>query len=433
MRQALAGWQSIRRPAVPARAGPCHRATLGRALILGALWLICLLPLQSQAKEEYLLRQSTYEALSAAQQLMDKQQYSAALKKLRALQKQVQGEGQPYEQAVIWQTLGYLFSATGDYSKAIEAVQKSLALKALPAKVSQDLHYMLAQLYITTQQYAKGVQFLESWLETVQSPSAQAYVLLANAYYQLERYREVIPPIQAALDLAKEPQEAWYRLALAAHLQLKRYPQAARILETLIGLFPQKAQYWKRLAAVYRQLDKKRRALAVKALAKRMDFLEGEALIHLANLYRYLQIPYRAAHILQQALEAGAIEASAQNWKRAAYAWRAAREWKNAVKAFRQAGKRSQSGQFALYRAQLLIRHLRWDKAIAALQQALRQGGLEDAGRVRFLLGQAYFEQDRLAEAIHALAQIEPSSDYHEQATRWLQHLQAVQKRKAAG
>lgn len=435
MMSILAGWRVIRRPGISVQEERINSARLFRSLALGALWLIGgLLPPHSQAKEEqYLLRQSTYEALSAAQELMDKQKYVAALKKLRELQEQVQGEDKPYEQAVILQILGYLYSATEAYPKAIEAAQKSLSLDALPAEVSQDLHYMLAQLYMITEHYAKGIEFLETWFDKAKAPPAEAYVLLANAYYQLERYREVIPPIVTAIDLAKDPPEAWYQLQLAANLELKRYPQAARVLATLINLFPQKEQHWKQLAAVYMQLDEKRRALAVQALSDLMGHLEGKGLIYLSNLYRYLHIPYKAAQILQQALDAGAIEATTQNWKRTAYAWSAAREWKNAMEAFSEAGKLNQTGEFDLYRAQLLIRHLRWEEAIAALRQALRKGGLDNAGQVRFLLGQVHYEQGRLADAISALERIQRSSEYGEQASRWLKHLKAIQQRNASG
>lgn len=426
-------WRALWSQRITAQKRPARTARHFSSVITGGLLLFCgLLSIPGQADEKYLLAQSTYKALSAIHDLMDKQKYTSALKKLRELQQEVQGEDKPYEHAVILQTVGYLYSSTEDYPKAIKALRKSLSLNALPAKVSQDLHYMLAQLYMSTEQYAVGVKFLETWFKQAKAPPAQAYVLLANAYYQLGRYPEIISPVVTAIDLAKKPPESWYQLHLAANLELKRYPQAAQVLETLISLLPEKEQYWKQLAAVYLQLKEEHQALAVQALLARMGHLEGKGLVYLSDLYRYLSIPYKAGQILQRALNAGTVEASIENWERTANAWSAAHEWEKSVEAFDKAGKLSQKGKFDLYRAQILIGHQRWDEAIAALHQALHKDGLEDAGQARFLLGQACYEQGRLTDAIKALKLAQRSPKYDKPASRWLKHLRTLQQQTAA-
>lgn len=336
---------------------------LAKALLLGGG-----LSANAQAAEQYLLTPSTYKSLSAVHKLMDKQQYTSALKQLTALQDEVNGK--TYEQAVVLQTLGYVYSSLEKYTKAIQAFKASLALDALPAQVTHNLRYSLAQLYMVTEQYEKAIQFLEAWFKTAESPPAEAHVLAASAYYHLGRYSQAIPHIMAAIELAKAPQEAWYQLHFAARLELKQYPQAAQVLETLISHFPEKEQYWKQLGAVYLEMNKEHRALAVEALVARMEPLEGKRLIQLSNLYRYLHIPYKAAQVLQQGLRDKTIQIDSKHWESLGNAWLAAREWERAVAAFKEAGRLGQDGKMALRRGQVLIELQDWKQAEEALAQA---------------------------------------------------------------
>ncbi|ADJ29281.1 tetratricopeptide repeat protein [Nitrosococcus watsonii] len=399
---------------------------LAKVLLLGGG-----LSLNAQAAEQYLLTPATYESLSAVHKLMDKQQYVSALQQLTALQDKVNGKA--YEQAMVLQTLGYVYSSLEKYPKAIQAFKASLALDALPARVAHDLRYSLAQLYMVTEQYGKALQFLEAWFKAAESPPAEAHVLAASAYYHLKQYAEVIPHIEAAIELAKAPQEDWYQLHLAARLELKQYSQAAQVLETLISYFPKKEQYWKQLGAVYMEMNKEHRALAVEALVARMESLDSKSLIHLANLYRYLHIPYKAAQVLQQGLKDEIIQTSSKHWESLGNAWLAAREWERAAVAFKEAGRLRQDGKMAFRRGQVFIELQDWEQAEEAFGQALRKGGLDDPGQVRFFLGQARYEQGRLADAIQTLKLIQASSAYSKQAAQWLKHLQVVRKQGADG
>lgn len=403
-------------------------------LVGSAIGITLLLCSAAQAAAPYLLSPSTYEALTAVHKLMDQQQYRQAMEKLTVLQKRVEGSGKQkaYEEAMVLQTLGYVYSSVGDHSRAIQAFSASLALDALPAEVARDLRYSLAQLYIATEQYGEGIKFLEGWLKEAQAPPPESHLLAANAYYHLEQYAKVIPPIMAAIELAEEPQESWYQLHLAARLELKQYSQATQVLETLIELQPENERYWKQLAAVYSEIKEDKRALAVQALAEKMGHLEGQALINLSDFYRYLDIPYKGGQILQQALDTGAIESTTQNWERLANTWIAAREWEKGIKALSKAGRVSQKGKADLRRAQLFMELQRWDEASAALQQALRKGGL-DKGQAQFLLGQVRYEQGQLAEAIQALEVAQRSPEYAKRATQWIKHLQLLQKQKVSG
>ncbi|MGR6034979.1 MAG: tetratricopeptide repeat protein [Candidatus Nitrosoglobus sp.] len=403
---------------------------LGNALLLGGI-----LAANATAADQYLLTPSTYKTLSAVHKLLDKQQYALALKQLKTLQERVKGasRSKAYEQAVVLQTLGYAYSSMDDYSKAIQAFEASLDLEALPAQVIHDVRYSLAQIYMATEQYAKAAKSLEVWFKGAKAPPAEAHILAASAYYYLKQYTQAIPHIMAAIDLAKEPQESWYQLHLAVRLALKQYHHAAQVLEILISQFPEKEQYWTQLAAVYLEMSKEHQALAVQALTAHMRQLGGKELLRLADFYHYLNIPYKAAQVLQQGLRANTIKVSAKNWEHLANAWLAAREWKKAANAFSEAGRLRHDGKMDLRRGQIFIELQQWEQAGKAFEQALRKGGLDDPGQVRLFLGQVRYEQGRFADAVRALELARKSPNCSKQAMQWLKHLQMVQKQRIAG
>ncbi|BAW79683.1 hypothetical conserved protein [Candidatus Nitrosoglobus terrae] len=397
-------------------------------LILGGA-----LAVNAKASDQYLLTPSTYKTLSAVHELLDKQQYVSAIVQLKALQERVKGTSKTkiYEQAVVLQNSGYVYASMEDYPKAIQAFEASLNLNSLPAQVIRDVRYSLAQLYMATEQYAKAARLLEVWLKEVETPRAEAHVLAASAYYYLEQYNQTVPHIIAAIDLAKDPQESWYQLHLAARLELKQYNDAAQVLGTLIGLFPEKEQYWQQLATIYMEMSKEQQALAVQALTAHVKQLKDKELIRLADFYRYLDVPYKAAQILDQGLKAHTIEVSAKNWENLANAWLSAREWKKAADAFSESGKLRKDGTMDIRRGQLFIQLQQWDKAGAAFEQALSKGGLDDLAQARLLLGQIRYEQGRFTDAVKALELAKESPNYSKQAAQWLKHLQMVQKQKA--
>ncbi|MDO7667434.1 MAG: tetratricopeptide repeat protein, partial [Pseudomonadota bacterium] len=237
-------------------------------LKLPLLVILLLMASATMAKQDsqYLLTEKTYKALSAAQTLMEADKFSAAETQLKSLLDKT--ESSSYERAVVQQTLGYLYSSLEDYTKASSLFQQALDSNALPEKVSNDLLYNLAQLYLADQQYNKGIVMLEKWLKAEASPPNSAHVLLASAYYRVKNYKKTVEHINVAIKNDKSVKETWYQVLLAAHLELKQYKSAISVLETLITLYPYQTSYWSQLSALYLQQNKEFTAMAVKMLAQ---------------------------------------------------------------------------------------------------------------------------------------------------------------------
>jgi len=352
---------------------------------------------QAEEESQYLLTESTYKALNNAQELMAKDKLNEAEAKLKSLlNKDSNGA---YDKAIIQQTLGYLYSSREAYGQASRYFKLALDSGALPEKVSHDLRYNLAQLLLAESKFKAGITLLEQWMKKEPSPATSAYVLLASANYQVNNYQKTINAIQVAIKRDKKAQESWYQMLLSAHLELKQYKSAIKVLEKLIPSYPYKKVYWSQLSSLYLQQNKEFTALAVKMLMQRLDLGDGKTLINMADMYRYLRIPYKSAKLLDQAMSDGVISTNYKNLTRLAESWLAARENDKAAAVLQKIIKLDDSGESDLKYARVLFQMESWKQSIPALQQSLTKLQGKKVGAARLLLGMTHYHLGHLSKA----------------------------------
>ncbi len=386
------------------------------------LVLSCLIWPFSLMADEYLLTEKTYTALSAAQEKMEQQQYRQAEADLKKLVAETAAGS--YERAVVLQTLGYLYSETEQYKLAAEQFGQALALEALPEDVTHNLRYNLAQLLIGDGQYQKGIELLNTWLATEPQAKSSAYVLLATAHYQINQFTKAVEAIRVAIQRDNAPQENWYRLQLAAHMEMQQYNQAINVLEVLIERFPINKTYWDQLAALYAQQEKRLTSLAVQMLAKRLDLGNSDTVLRLANMYRFLNIPYKSAQLLQKSMNDGVIESNFANLEKLADSWLAARENEEAAQTLARMQPMDSSGETDLKLARVLISTEQWSQAAAPLQQSLEKLPEDKRGQAWMLSGMVNYHLGNIEASEQHLSRALAFSDVRNQASQWLRHLQ---------
>lgn len=371
--------------------------------------------IESTGKFAYTRLEKAQKALSAGKA----SEALGALDELKARQDQLS----EYEQAMMWQTYAYAYSAQERYAQAAEAFEKCLASDALPPQSVIDGRYNLAQLYLVQEKYAKAIDNFEIWFKAAENPSADAHYMMAAAYAQAERPREALPHAKNAVAKADSPKESWLQLLLSLHFQLGELRDAAGVLEKLIVAFPKKT-YWMQLAAAYSQVDDKKRALATLELAERQGFLTGENEVrNLIQLYLANDIPYRAALQLERAIADGRVPNDARNQELLANTWLLARERERAIAPLERAAELSDDGNLYARVGQVYAADERWDLARAALAKALAKGGLRDAGNVHLLLGIANASESRSQEARRAFSAASKYDSSARSAAQWLEHL----------
>lgn len=384
------------------------------------LSLLLLSPVQAQ-DDEYLLTEKTYRSLSKAQELMEAEQYTQAGRQLNELLGQT--DAGSYDRAVVQQTIGYLYSEQDQYDRAAEAFQQALDADALPEDVTHNLRYNLAQLLIADGQYSQGIKLMEDWLANERQPENSVYVLLATAYYRVENYSKVVEHIRTAIQKDRDPKEDWYRLQLSAHMSLKQYKSAINVLETLITRYPHRKIYWDQLSALYLQQEKEFTSLAVRMLADRLDLGDAETLVNLADMYRYLRVPYKSGKLLERAMNDGVIPADFKHLEKLADSWLAAREDELAAQTLNRMLAKDSSGESHLKLAQVYISTEDWQKVIDTLTPVVEQLKGNEKGRAQLLLGTSYFHLDQLEQAKSAFSRAMAFKNQSSQAGQWLRHI----------
>jgi tetratricopeptide (TPR) repeat protein len=368
------------------------------------------------------LSEPTYRRLERITTMISKNEYAEAEAKLAELN---EGSRSDYEKAIILQTLGFVYASTKREMQAIKAFEQALATKALPQPVHENMMFNVAQLYIADDKWDQGMQKLEAYLAETCNPNPDAHMLLASAHAEKKRWRESLKQVDLALVKAKAPKESWLQLKLALHYELKEMPRCAEVLVHLVALNPIKEDYWKQLSGMLFEIRKDPEALAVLALAERRGYVNEEREYrNLSNLYMHMQIPLKAATILERGLTQKQVEGTEKNYETLANAWLMAREYEKAEAAMSKAAAASDKGELYKRLGQIQMENDNWKAALASLQKAQKKGGLKDPGETAFLVGVAavQLKQWKTAEAALRVAM------QHEKTARiaaeWLNHLQ---------
>jgi tetratricopeptide (TPR) repeat protein len=330
----------------------------------------------------------------------------------------------PHERAQAHRMFGYAFYGKQDNAKAIEHLQLALAEDGLAPADQSDVLFQIAQIQAVERRWQDVIATLETWFQKVERPNSVGYYLMAVAYYQLEDLDAALLPAKKAVQIAKKPQQQWLQLLLALYLTRKDYAAAAPVLVDLLSLYPNvDKSYWLQLYAVYGALEQNERALGVLELAHRKGLLTQDTdLQRLVELTLFMEIPHRAAQILETELQAKRIDEDAEALELLSTSWIMAREAPKAEEALARAAELSPHGNLYVRLAQVHLVQEEWELAAAALRKALDKGGLAP-GSAELLLGITYYSDHKLREARTWFARAQQSGETREQARTWLEHV----------
>lgn len=383
-------------------------------------------PAKKQRKATGTLSESAYRQLERIHELIAKDRNTEAMERLGAM---MERSGNDYEKAIVYQTAAFVHVSQNNYKAAIKAFETAVQLDALPQQPYEQMMFNLAQLYFQDNQTEKAAALLERYFaEATIAPPADAHILLASVYADRKRYRDALPQVDQAIAMAKEPKESWLQLKLALHYELKQFPQCAEVLVQLVQLAPQKEDYWKQLSSVFFEIKRDRESLAVLALAERQGYLDTEGEIrNLANVYLLLEIPYKAAAILQQGLDRKVLKADEKTLSLLGDAWTMAREYDKAEPVLKRAASVADKGDIYFRLGQIYIEDERWKPALEMLEKAQAKGGLKKPGEAAFLEGVAAFNAGNRARAVDALLRAMNHDDSRNNAAQWLGHVRSLE------
>lgn len=331
-----------------------------------------------------------------------------------------------YEEAIVYQTYGFVYAQQGDYGRAIEAFERCLALDALPNIANQGMLYSLAGLYFSEERYQKAIDTMRAWFGFAEEPvRADAYMLVGSSYARLEQLDRALPYVQEANERAQSPNQMWHDLELSIYSELVDYDSAVELLRRMVVLWPGNADYWKWLAYMYLALEDDSNALATRMIAYKKGMIEDEAeLLNLARTNMFLELPYEAGEILEAEMTSGRVNDTRDNLELLLSAWTSAREYAKAVEVIDRLAPMGDGGDYYMQKAQLLSEQADWGGVVEATTQALEQGGLDEPGQALVLKGMA---QAELGQFEQALRTFDEARDFDDSARRnaeaWIEYV----------
>lgn len=401
-------------------------------------WVLTYSPPAAGGKSEdrdeartYTVGKWAYRRLSKAHEALGAERYAEALELMGDMLQRARLND--HEKALMWQTFGYIHSASERYDDAIASFEKCVAVDALPAGAANITQFNLGQLYVARERYPEAIASLEVWLQGVENPKPQAVHLLAIAHAQNKSYKEALSYAQRAVDGSKKVPESWLQLLLSLHYQLQHKRQVAEVLQTLVQRFPKKT-YWLQLSAAYQEQGRDSRALATLQLAYVQGLLgSAREQANLAQLYLYHELPYKAATLLQGGLGDGPLERDAKTLEMLANAWIRARELDRAVVPLQSAAELAESGDLFVQLGRVFLEREAFGEASAALGQGLLKETLTDRPNAQLLLGIASYRGGDHQRARRAFAKAQSHDKTRKSAEQWQAVMRADVSRRAGG
>lgn len=373
------------------------------------------------AKQEFLLDKKTHEALTEVHSDMDAGKNEDALIKLKKL---ASTEGiKDHDSAVVYQTMAFVENSLNRLENATKYFIKALSYNALPQKVTHELQYSTAQLLIHIDKPKEGLAYLSKWLANEANPKADAYILAATAYYYTENYKQLIVHAEKALALIKKPPVNWYELLLAGYYELKDYKGATSVLENIIIKYPEKSYYWLQLAGIYQQIEQEEKALALYELAYAKGILNKGEKIQLIKSYRYMDMPFKAATLIEKEMAIGDLKADKETLSLLVDSWVLAEETDKAKSVFLEIITRFDDDRARLRLGQIYIDDEEWSEALKILDVKLQTEDKKLISKINLLLGIAQYYSDDFNGATRAFTNSLSDAETEDQAKWWLDYL----------
>jgi len=186
--------------------------------------------------------------------------------------------------------------------------------------------------------------------------------------------------------------ENWWLLLRAAYFELDDMVNVRVILERLLIEWPKK-EYWTQLSAVYGQLKFDDKQISSYRTAYEEGFLvRSNELVQMAQLYLSMEVPYKAAVILQKGVDAGQVDLEVKNWRLLSQAWFLAQDDQMAIAALREAAKLSDDGELDIRLARSLANIADFEGCVNSATTAIGKGDLKRDDESYITLGMCQFE-----------------------------------------
>ena len=265
------------------------------------------------------------------------------------------------------------------------------------------------------------------------NPGPEQFILKAQILYNLNRYKDMINPIETAMRVARERdkpvKEDWWNLLNFAYFQQEDYKKVRDIQKILLESWP-KARYWKSLAGAFTELGEDDKLIYAYDAAHTQGMLTKDTeFVTMAQLYLQAEVPYKAATLLQEKMDAGVVPKNEKNYRLLSQAWMLAMEDKKAIPALQAAAKLSDDGELDLRLANSYLNIGEYGECVKAGNAAIRKGGLKNPDNAQISLGMCLYNLRRYDDATAAFRQAAKVPRSQRTASQWMRVIEAELER----
>jgi tetratricopeptide (TPR) repeat protein len=407
---------------------------------LGASVLAVALSAQQPARD-YSWSDSSQEMLPKFKTVVEAKNFDAAIAMLDAQIAKVPADS--YDAAMLNQIKVQTLFQKGDFAKAIEPMERALALSEAKTpsyfdeRVTRDLLNYLTQLYVqeavqtknpaaATKLFEKGDATMQKWLKLTPKSTADSQLLYAQLLYtwavqnpekpDLKLIQRALDETEKGLHLAIRPKDTFYVLKLASLQQLGRTAETAEMFELLIKQKPESSTYYQQLAATYLGLAGQagdspsaanelnlRAALTIERAQAQGHMNTPQYHFNLVGIYFNMGQFEKAADLLEAGLKAGTIENEQKNWELYALCYQQMERPLKSIEVLKQATKVfPKSGQLEFMIAQAYHGLEKSDEALSHATAAVAKGGLTKPHQTYLFLAYMGYELKKYDIALEA-------------------------------
>jgi len=355
----------------------------------------------TKTKQAQAVSKEVYERITKAQEMVDAKDYNGALKALNSLYNP--DKLTEYEQANVLNYIGFIHYNMDNMPAALSTYEKLLSIPSLEPQMAKQITFTMAQLYTVEENYAKALTTIDKWFALESNPAPEPFILKSQILYNLNRFQEMVKPIETAMDVARSRdtpvKEDWWGLLNFAYFQQENYAKVRDIQKILLETWPKK-RYWTSLAGAFTELGEDEKLIyAYDAAFTQGMLVKGTEFVTMAQLFLQAEVPYKAATLLQEKIDAGVVEKNEKNYRLLSQAWTLAQEDTKAIPALQKAAALTGDGEMD---ARLANSHLNigeYDNCVAAARTAIRKGGLKSVDYAQISLGMCLYNLHKYDDA----------------------------------
>jgi len=382
---------------------------------------------KTKTKQAQAVSKDVYERIQKAQDAVDADDFTGGLKLLNALYNP--DKLTEYEQANVLNYIGFIYYNMDDMANAIRTYERLLAIPSLEEQMAKQTTFTMAQLLTVEEDYPKALTTLDKWFILETNPAPEPFILKAQIHYHLNEYQQMVQPIENAMQVArnrdKPVREDWWGLLNFAYFQQENYEKVRDIQKILLETWP-KARYWKSLAGAFTELGQDEKLIyAYDAAFTQGMLVKGTEFVTMAQLYLQAEVPYKAARLIEEKMEAGIVVKNAKNYRLLSQAWQLSMEDKKAIPALTSAAALTTDGEVDARLANSYLNVGDYTNCVTAAKNAVRKGGLKSPDNIQISLGMCLYNQQKYSESKAAFNEAAKTPRAKRTSGQWIRVINA--------